>query len=93
MKIGDKVYQVTSEGNIFESEISNIVYDTIDPISGVSGVAFDKRAIGKSVFDSPEAAKEKAVEIAGAYMTYDDRKQKRINDIKTMYEEIRNDKL
>ena len=52
-KVGDIVYQVDSE-RIYESTVRNIIYDT-------DGIAFDERAIGKSVFLTREEA-EKALE-------------------------------
>lgn len=42
-KVGDIVYQIDNDGNIYESKISKIIYET-------NGIAFDKSAIGKSVF-------------------------------------------
>ena len=42
IKVGDTVYE-TDGIKIYESKIKNIVYDT-------GGIAFDERAIGKSVF-------------------------------------------
>ena len=47
-KVGDIVYQVDSE-RIYESTVRNIIYDT-------DGIAFDERAIGKSVFLTREEA-------------------------------------
>lgn len=41
--VGDKIYQIDTTGNIYESEITKIIYDT-------HGIAFDEKAIGKSVF-------------------------------------------
>ena len=57
-KVGDKIYQLDTAGNIYESEITKIIYDT-------NGIAFDERAIGKGVFLSREAAEQalKAKEI------------------------------
>lgn len=52
-KVGDTVYQVDSE-RIYESTVKRIIYDT-------DGIAFDERAIGKSVFLPREEA-EKALE-------------------------------
>lgn len=52
-KVGDTVYQVDSE-RIYESTVKRIIYDT-------DGIAFDERAIGKSVFLTREEA-EKALE-------------------------------
>ena len=51
-KVGDTVYQVDSE-RIYESTVKRIIYDT-------DGIAFDERAIGKSVFLTREEA-EKAL--------------------------------
>lgn len=49
-KVGDTVYQFDSE-RIYESAVRNIIYDT-------DGIAFDERAIGKSVFLTREEAKK-----------------------------------
>ena len=51
-KVGDAVYQVDSE-RIYKSTVKIIIYDT-------DGIAFDERAIGKSVFLTKEEA-EKAL--------------------------------
>ena len=51
-KVGDTVYQVDSE-RIYKSTVRNIIYDT-------DGIAFDERAIWKSVFLTREEA-EKAL--------------------------------
>ena len=51
-KVGETVYQVDSE-RIYESTVKRIIYDT-------DGIAFDERAIGKSVFLTREEA-EKAL--------------------------------
>lgn len=51
-KVGDTVYQVDTE-RIYESTVKRIIYDT-------DGIAFDERAIGKTVFLSREEA-EKAL--------------------------------
>ena len=48
-KIGDVVYQVSTDRNIYQSTIKSIIYDT-------SSIAFDERAIGKTVFLSREEA-------------------------------------
>lgn len=53
---GDKIYQVDNAGNIYESEIKRIVYDTVD------GLAFDDTAIGKSLFLNYDEAAKKAKE-------------------------------
>lgn len=50
-KVGDKIYQLDTAGNIYESEITKIIYDT-------NGIAFDSKAIGKCVFFSREAAEQ-----------------------------------
>lgn len=52
LNIGDKIYQHDAE-RIYESTIKNIVYET-------TGITFDERAIGKTVFLTPEEA-EKAL--------------------------------
>lgn len=54
-KVGDTVYQIDLAGNIYESKISKIIYDT-------NGIAFDERAIGKSIFLSREVAEETLTE-------------------------------
>ena len=51
--VGDTVYQIDAE-RVYESKIRNIIYDT-------DSVAFDERAIGKSIFLLREEA-EKAIE-------------------------------
>lgn len=48
--VGDKVYQV-ADGVIYESTINKIVYDA-------GHIAFDKRAIGKSIFLTKEEAEQ-----------------------------------
>ena len=55
-KVGDKIYQLDTAGDIYESEITQIIYDT-------KGIAFDERAIGKTVFLTKEEAKEKLKEL------------------------------
>ncbi len=47
-KVGDTVYQTDGVG-LYESTIKNIVYET-------KNIAFDERAIGKTVFLSREEA-------------------------------------
>ena len=57
VKVGDTVYQVASE-RVYESTVTKIIYDT-------NSIAFDERAIGKSIFLTREKAEEalrKAVE-------------------------------
>ena len=53
LNIGDKIYQHDSE-RIYESTIKNIIYET-------TGITFDERAIGKTVFLTREEA-EKTLE-------------------------------
>lgn len=53
VKVGDTVYLTDNAGDIYESEVTQVVYNT-------KGIAFDERAIGKTVFTSRESA-EKAV--------------------------------
>lgn len=53
-KVGDTVYQADTAGRIYEIKVKGIIYDT-------DGVAFDDRAIGKTVFLTKEEA-EKALE-------------------------------
>ena len=48
-KVGDTVYQLDTAGDIYESEITKIIYDT-------NGIAFDETAIGKSIFLTREDA-------------------------------------
>lgn len=55
-KIGDTVYQIDAE-RVYESKIKNIIYDT-------DNIAFDKTAIGTSVFLSKVEA-EKRLQRAG----------------------------
>ena len=50
-KIGDKIYQLDTAGNIYESEITKVIYDT-------KGIAFDETAIGKSIFLTKEEAEK-----------------------------------
>ena len=52
-KVGDNVYQLDSAGDIYKSEVTQVVYNT-------KGIAFDERAIGKFVFLTREEA-EKAI--------------------------------
>ena len=52
-KVGDTVYQIDTAGNIYESKIIKTIYDTY-------GIAFDERAIGKSIFLTREEV-EKAL--------------------------------
>lgn len=51
----DNVYEVDCE-RIYESKVKNIIFDT-------DGIAFDERAIGKSVFLSKKEAEEKLKEL------------------------------
>lgn len=53
-KVGDTVYQVDNAGRIYESKIKTVIYDT-------DGIAFDEKAIGKSIYLTREEA-EKALE-------------------------------
>lgn len=53
LNIGDKIYQHDPE-RIYESTIKNIIYET-------TGITFDERAIGKTVFLTREEA-EKTLE-------------------------------
>lgn len=56
LKVGDKIYQYDTAGNIYESEITKIIYDT-------KGIAFDETAIGKSIFLTLEDVKQKVSEV------------------------------
>ena len=55
-KVGDTVYQIDAE-RVFKSKVKAIVYDT-------ENIAFDERAIGKTVFltreEAEQALKERA---------------------------------
>lgn len=57
LKIGDTVYQ-TDGARVYELTIENIIFDT-------SGIAFDRSAIGESVFLTREAAEERLAELDG----------------------------
>ena len=50
-KVGDTVYQRDNAGRIYESKIKSIIYDT-------DGIAFDKRAIGETIFLTKEEAEK-----------------------------------
>ena len=50
--MGDAVYQRDTGGRIYETVIKTIFYDT-------GGIAFDERAIGKTVFLTREDAEKK----------------------------------
>lgn len=56
-KVGDTVYQ-TDGIRVYSSIVKNIVFDT-------EGLAFDKTAIGKSVFLTREAAEARLKELEG----------------------------
>ena len=53
--VGDKVYQLDTAGDIYESEITRIIYDT-------TSIAFDERAIGEIIFLTREQAEQKSRE-------------------------------
>lgn len=55
-KVGDAVYQRDTGGRIYETVIKTIIYDT-------GGIAFDERAIGKTVFLTREDAEKKLEEL------------------------------
>ena len=57
-KVGDTVYQIDAE-RVFESKVKAIVYDT-------ENIAFDERAIGKTVFLTREEAEKALKERDGA---------------------------
>ena len=60
--VGDKVYQ-TDGVRIYESEIAEIYQDRIAKIIyDTDGIAFNERAIGKTVFLTKEEAEEKLKE-------------------------------
>lgn len=52
-RVGDTVYQIEEGFEVYPSVISRIIYET-------KGIAFDERAIGKSIFLTREEA-EKAL--------------------------------
>ena len=52
-KVGDTVYQIEEGFEVYPSVINRIIYET-------KGIAFDERAIGKSIFLTREEA-EKAL--------------------------------
>lgn len=54
-KVGDKIYQLDTAGDIYESELTQIIYNT-------KGIAFDERAIGKTVFLTKEEAEQALAE-------------------------------
>ena len=56
-EIGDTVYE-TDGIRVYSSVIKNIIFDT-------AGIAFDKTAVGKSIFLSKEAADAKLKEFQG----------------------------
>lgn len=66
MKIGDKIYEIGNGGEFIVEEIIKKIYivndvtlyDTIT-ITGKSGITFDERAIGKSIFLTEKEAKRK----------------------------------
>ena len=55
-KVGDTVYQYDHAGNIYASRIRSIIFET-------AGIAFDERAIGKSIFLTEEAAEARLAEL------------------------------
>ena len=55
LNVGDKVYQLDTAGDIYENEITRIIYDTMT-------IAFDERAIGESIFLTREQAEQKSRE-------------------------------
>ncbi len=57
-KVGDTVYQYDHAGNIYASRIRSIIFET-------AGIAFDERAIGKSIFLTEEAVKARLAEPKG----------------------------
>ena len=57
-KVGDTVYQYDHAGNIYASRIRSIIFET-------AGIAFDERAIGKSIFLTEEAVKARLEELKG----------------------------
>ena len=57
-KVGDTVYQYDHAGNIYASRIRSIIFNT-------RGIAFDERAIGKSIFLTKEAAEARLTELKG----------------------------
>ena len=61
-KVGDKIYQ-TDGVRIYESTISEITFTTHKMICVTENIAFDERAIGKTVFLTKEEAEEKLKEL------------------------------
>ena len=57
LKIGDTVYQCDGF-RIYSSTIQNIYFHQGRTIYDTEGIAFDRRAIGKSIFTSKEGAEK-----------------------------------
>ena len=57
LKVGDTVYQCNGD-RIYSSTIQNIYFHNGRTFYDTDGIAFDKRAIGKSIFTSKEEAKK-----------------------------------
>lgn len=57
LKIGDTVYQCAGF-RIYSSTIQNIYFHQGRTIYDTDGIAFDKRAIGESIFTSKEEAEK-----------------------------------
>ena len=62
---GDKVYQFDNGGKIYESEIKSIYYANNTLFCDCGYFAFDKRAIGKTVFLTKAEAEMKLKELQG----------------------------
>ena len=59
-KVGDTVYQFDNAGNIYESKIKQLIYDT-------GHISFDERAIGTSIFLTKAEAEARLKELDNSY--------------------------
>lgn len=66
-KAGDKIYQFDNDGEIYESEIKSIYYANNTLFYDCGFFAFDKRAIGESIFLTKAEAEKKLNELRGKY--------------------------
>jgi hypothetical protein len=62
-KNGDKIYQFDNGGKIYESEVKSIYYDNKNLIYDCGYFAFDKRALGESIFLTKSEAEKKLEEL------------------------------
>lgn len=58
VKVGDKVYQLDAAGDIYESEVKQVIYNT-------KGISFDERSIGRTVFLTREDAESALEKLKG----------------------------